>query len=121
MPGLSEYKEETKKIKLFEKVMKVKIKLKEIDLSKGEKHNHPDIKYCKLYLAKVNGRYETGYFSEEHYGLSFSGFYSAGLQFDTPGWNSSGWEQLWEVIEIPDKVRNLMEKIYENEKRKKNV
>lgn len=91
--------------------MKVKIKLKEIDLTKGDEHSHPDIVVgYKLYLARVDGRYATGYFSAQWYGLNFSGFYEAGLQFDTPGSNSSQWEQLWEIVEVPrfkpnDRVR----------------
>jgi hypothetical protein len=88
----------------------VKINLKEIDLSKRTKENHhPDIVVdTKLYLAKVDGQYATGHFNEQWYGLNFTGFYLAGLQFD----EHSGWEQLWEIIEIPDKIRSLMKKIY---------
>ena len=74
---------------------KVKIELIEIDLSKGVEHEHPDINTKDLYLAKEGGSYAVGGFDRQHYGLSFCGFYDAGLQFDAPGYNKSDWEQLW--------------------------
>ena len=83
----------------------VKLKLKEIDLSKGIVHEHPDIDLSKLYLCKAYNKYAIGYFDRQWYGLSFNGFFPAGLQFDTPGYNNSYWEQVWEVIETK-KQRN---------------
>jgi hypothetical protein len=82
------------------KIKKVKLDLVEIDLSKGEKHEHPDINTKNLYLCRVDNQFETGYFSRQWYGLSFSGFYDAGLQFDAPGYNSSDWQQIWEIKTI---------------------
>ena len=40
-----------------------------------------------------------GKFTKQWYGLNFEGFYDAGLQFDPPGYNSSNWVALWEIIE----------------------
>ena len=77
---------------------KVQLSLVEIDLSRGKENFHPDIILDdQLYLAKCAGRFETGYFYKVWYGYNFSGFYDAGLQFDTPGSNGSNWEQLWEI------------------------
>lgn len=86
------------KIKGYE-MKNVKLKLKEIDLLKGSEHEHPDIDISKLYLCKVYNKYAIGYFNRQWYGLSFNGFFSAGKQFDAPGYNNSNWEQVWEVIE----------------------
>jgi hypothetical protein len=89
------------------------IKLTEIDLSKGKEHNHPDIKLGKdnLYLAKIGKndrfgyKYYVGYFQEQWYGLHFACDFGmgVGLQFDTPGWNSSRWSQLWEFKDVKKK------------------
>jgi len=46
----------------------------------------------KWYLAYNDGCYAAGYFSEQHYGWSFSGFYDAGIQLDMI-------EKLWEIVE----------------------
>lgn len=46
----------------------------------------------KWYLACNDGCYAAGYFSEQHYGWSFSGFYDAGIQLDMI-------EKLWEIVE----------------------
>jgi hypothetical protein len=85
---------------------KVPFKLKEIDLKKGNKSDHPDIKLGMKYLAEIqfHGNKEStfiaGSFSRQWYGLNFDWFWScvAGLQFDTPGYNSSPWLRLWEII-----------------------
>ena len=46
----------------------------------------------KWYLARVDESYAAGYFSEQHYGWNFSGFYDAGLQLDMI-------EKLWMIVE----------------------
>lgn len=70
---------------------------KEIDLTKGNKHEHPDIKKRKRYLAKIDGEMYHGKFEREWYGWRFDdGWGTFGHQFDTPGWNSSDWQELWE-------------------------
>ena len=46
----------------------------------------------KWYLARNDGRYAAGYFSEQHYGWNFSGFYDAGIQLDMI-------EKLWMIVE----------------------
>lgn len=72
----------------------------EIDLSKGTKHSHPDIKTDgTLYMCKIDGGWFMGAFTQQWFGLSFKGWLNtAGLQFDTPGTNSSRWERVIEVI-----------------------
>lgn len=75
------------------------MKLKKINLSKGDGHNHPDIKCGKVkYLAKINGELFTGSFTREWYGLNFDGWHDIGIQFDTPGTNGSDWEALWRIM-----------------------
>lgn len=72
----------------------------EIDLSKGEKHEHPDINTEDEYLCQVRGIWHFGGFSRQWYGLNFEGYKynpGAGLQYDTPGWNSSQWERVIKV------------------------
>ena len=39
---------------------KIKIELFEIDLKKGDGHNHPDINCHSEYMVKVGGRLEMG-------------------------------------------------------------
>jgi hypothetical protein len=79
-----------------------RIRLREIDLSKAVEHSHPDIKvgYQHHYLALIRGDYHAGSFSKQWYGLNFDGwsYNPAGLQFDAPGWNASGWQRLWEIV-----------------------
>lgn len=92
------------------------IKLTEIDLSKADKHEHPDIKLGpeNLYMVKFGKddqfgyKYYVGYFRREWFGLRFQCDYGigVGMQFDAPGWNSSRWVQLWEFKDIKRKRRN---------------
>jgi hypothetical protein len=74
-------------------------KLKRIDLTKGEGHNHPDIKTGKVYLARIGSTYHCGKFSKQWYGWNFDGWShnSVGLQYDQPGTNASKWQGLWEL------------------------
>lgn len=79
------------------------MKLREIDLSKGSGHEHPDISINCWYLAEIQyrdekPRYAAGTFYRQWYGWNFSGFYDAGMQFDTPGTNASAWKRLWEIV-----------------------
>lgn len=72
-----------------------------IDLSKSDKHEHPDIRTDgTLYLAKHDGEWIIGTFDRQWYGLNFNWFWScvAGLQFDAPGFNSSRWQELYEMV-----------------------
>lgn len=71
-------------------------KLMPLDMSKSDKHEHPDIKVKKRYLCKIGSEYFCGYFSRVWFGWSFDGWYNH-LQFDAPGWNSSDWVQIWEI------------------------
>lgn len=70
-----------------------------VDLSRGERHDHPDIRLGQMYLARWDGDLFLGQFTRQHYGLNFSCDFGAsgGFQFDTPGYNHSLWEALWEV------------------------
>jgi hypothetical protein len=70
---------------------------REIDLSKAIKHEHPDISTERMYLVKVHGGWFFGPFTRQWFGLSFSRWGGAGLQFDAPGWNSSRWERVIEI------------------------
>jgi len=73
-----------------------------INLSKGEGHEHPDIVVGKPYLAYVMGKYISGTFSRQWYGLHFDCDWGAsGIQFDAPGFNLSTWEALW-LLPEPD-------------------
>ena len=69
----------------------------EIDLSRGDKHTHPDIVPGRHYMARIYGAWHMGRFSPVWYGLSFSPWGHGGLQFDAPGYNSSAWERIIEV------------------------
>ena len=80
------------------------IKLKKLDMSKSDKHEHPDIKTdneTQYLIAKTDARgkisYYSGYFNRVWFGLSFDGWV-APLQFDAPGTNSSSWVQIWEIL-----------------------
>jgi len=81
--------------------------LKEIDLSKGYKSEHPDIKIDGTqYFIKYNGRYMVGTFSRVWFGLTCSsGWLSP--QFDAPDYNHSQWEALWEIIDDDIDMRKI--------------
>jgi hypothetical protein len=79
------------------------MKLKQIDLSKAHEHEHPDIKLDRWYLAEVRypsgkSMFAAGKFTRQWYGLNFQAFYDAGKQFDAPGFNSSSWVNLWQLV-----------------------
>lgn len=80
----------------------------EIDLSKSDRHFHPDIKPDgTLYLIQLSdgpGSWFFGPFTRQWYGLSFSRWGNAGLQFDAPGFNSSRWTRVFEFD--PDATAN---------------
>lgn len=73
--------------------------LTEIDLNKGHKSTHPDIKTDgTFYLVKIDGQAHGGRFRKVWFGLSFYPWVNGvGIQFDTPGTNRSRWEAVWEV------------------------
>ena len=68
-----------------------------IDLSKGKRHEHPDIELNKTYMALHSGHLLTGCFRRVHFGLTFQVYYGNNYQFDAPGYNYSRWQALWEV------------------------
>lgn len=76
------------------------ISLKKIDLSKASKHECPSIKIgATEYLAIINKELYFGSFSKEWYGLNFDCDYGvSGIQFDAPGYNSSEWQELYEIV-----------------------
>jgi len=74
------------------------VKLIEIDLSKGKEHEHPDFNDTDNFLCKIDGELHVGRFDRQWYGWNFRGWrwnMAAGLQYDTPGWNSSRWGTVW--------------------------
>ena len=78
------------------------MKLVEIDLSKGIENEHPDINETDNYLAFINEGYQVGQFCRVWFGWNFNsgwGACGAGVQFDTPGFNSSRWKKLWKLVE----------------------
>lgn len=81
-------------------------RLVEIDLEKATRnarsngwHSHPEIRPDGTqYLALIGGRFFCGSFTEQWFGLNFSGWHNpAGLQFDKPGTNVSSWQKLWRI------------------------
>jgi serine phosphatase RsbU (regulator of sigma subunit) len=81
----------------------MRIRLREIDLSKGHKHTHPDIKINKVqYLVKVDGHYGAGPFFKDEFGLQFAGRPIQTL-FEVPIDDNSRWEAVWEICEAKEK------------------
>lgn len=76
----------------------IKLSLLEIDLSKAKEHECPGIKADSRthYLVRHHGGLFAGTFNRQWFGLSFDGWH-APLQFDAPGFNSSKWQQVWEI------------------------
>ena len=81
-------------------------KLIKLDMRKSNKHEHPDIDLDKTYMCSIDGRFYVGQFDRQWYGLNFSWPWSGvGKQFDAPGFNSSKWEQIWEVRKVEETVK----------------
>jgi hypothetical protein len=73
------------------------VKTRRLDLTKGDKHNHPDIVVGDMYLVRIDKQWFLGQFSTQRYGLHFGPWINGvGLQYDTPGSNSSSWEAICE-------------------------
>ena len=82
-----------------------KIKLIPLDMSKSDGNNHPDIKTGRTqYLCLIGGKFYAGSFSREKEDegpfMNFDGWEGSCLQFDAPGTNSSGWQQIWEIRRV---------------------
>lgn len=73
------------------------MKLIELDLTRGDVHDHPEIKQKASYLARIHGEYFCGQFSRQWYGWNFDDGWGSGHQYDKPGTNCSQWEKLWEI------------------------
>lgn len=74
------------------------LKLIPLDLTRGEGHHHPDIRVDGTsYLVKHRGRWMAGTFGTVWFGLNFHGWL-APLQYDQPGTNRSGWEEIHEIV-----------------------
>lgn len=71
---------------------------KEIDLTKGVGHEHPDFVVGKKYLIRCHNRWHIGYCDKVWYGFTFD-FGSMNVQFDAPGYNNSHWQLCYEIIE----------------------
>ena len=81
---------------------------KRIDLRKGMKSDHPDIKTNGTkYLIKYDGFYYIGSFGRQWYGLNFGGIYGVGAQFNVPGYNCSSWQEVYEVIEKRSRSKKI--------------
>lgn len=74
-------------------------RLVEIDLSLGREHDHPAFNTTDYFLAKIGDQLHFGKFHKVWFGWHFSCGWGAsgGMQFDAPGFNSSGWQKLWKV------------------------
>lgn len=68
--------------------------MRELDLTLGEGHNHPDIDEDKTYMVKVYGRWHFGTFKLVWFGWTF--WADGHCQYDKPGTNSSSWERIIE-------------------------
>jgi len=75
------------------------MRLVQLDLTKNDGHHHPDIRVDGTsYLVKHRGQWFAGTFSTAWFGLKFNGWYGVPLQYDQPGTNMSGWEEIHEII-----------------------
>ncbi len=77
------------------------MRLKRIDLRRAVEHRCPGIRAGDRYqyLIKYDGRYYAGSFSEQWYGLFFDNWVNGvGVQFDAPGYNSSPWQAVWQIL-----------------------
>lgn len=84
------------------------MELKEVDLSRGDGHKHPDIKlYPTQYLVKIGQGFYAGTFTEVWFGLSFNGWNGTPYQYDSPGTNSSDWKRIWEIIETEEEKSQM--------------
>jgi hypothetical protein len=70
-----------------------------LDMLLANRHEHPHLNTKDQFLCLIRGKYFIGKFSRQWYGLNFEGWSPnpAGLQFDAPGYNCSGWQQIWRV------------------------
>ncbi len=71
------------------------MKLKKISLKKAVESECPTIKVGTryTYLCKIDGEWFVGSFDRQWYGLNFTH-----CQFDAPGYNSSGWEEVYQLV-----------------------
>lgn len=77
------------------------MKLKRVSLVRARGHECPGVVVSPKarYLAVLtDGRMAAATFTRQWYGLNFDGFYDAGLQFDAPGTNGSGWKALYRIV-----------------------
>src|SRR5690606_7270702 len=76
----------------------VKLELVEIDLSKTPSQGGAGLEVGPVYLCLIDGKFFTGRFEKQWYGLNFTGWDNpAGLQYDPPGTNYSGWQRAWRI------------------------
>lgn len=68
-----------------------------VDLSRGNRGDHPDLRSDQDYLYKVHGHWHVGRPHRQWYGWNFSGWWGTCIQFDTPGTNGSTWEYIYEL------------------------
>lgn len=88
------------------------IQLIALDMSLAREHQHPEIKTDgTYYLVRFDSDYYAGTFHNNWYGLDFDGWNGTPLQFDAPGFNSSDWEQIWEIVDCRNLDRRIAERI----------
>ncbi len=69
--------------------------LTEIDLSLTTTKGGAGLEVGPTYLVLYDGRFHTGQFCKQWYGLNFDGIYQAGANYDPPGENYSSWQRVW--------------------------
>src|SRR5689334_3634566 len=97
----------------------MKLELEEIDLSKGDRKEHPDINDQDEYVAFISGSLRLGTFVKVWFGWHFQCGWGAsgGMQYDPPGTNASGWKQLWRIKKHLSEA-DILDQIKEEERRK---
>ena len=69
--------------------------LKEIDLKKTTAKGGAGLEVGPTYLVLYSGRFYTGRFDTQWYGLNFLGGIITGAQYDPPGEKCSCWQRIW--------------------------
>jgi len=73
--------------------------LKEIDLSKRNKGEHPDLKEHTQYLVKIEETWYAGTFSKLWYGWNFNNYGWSSYQLWYGKEGADDWEKIYEIIE----------------------
>ena len=87
---------------------KMKLKLYQLDLTKGEASTHPQINGKDSYLCLIGSNFYAGKFSKVWFGWHFDGWLDVGMQYDKPGYNSSTWRGIWKIKQGKGKVKKTV-------------